>query len=152
MSVAKNTRITPRRAQIASFLGGFSFIPLAQDYIAGRNMAKDVARYNQGKNQKQGLNATKNDKYFHQHGMYRAAKPGVWSALNAALLGELKEYKDFFQSKDPYDAKEAERKKDLKNNYLAIKMALEGNKPVDEVIIPNDTIKFIWEQRKNGEI
>lgn len=125
--------------------------PLIRDKLEMDRTAKEVAQYNKALPQDQRLDPTKNDTYFHQHAMYSAAQNGVFSALLAALAGELKEkYWDKPQKlKDGKTEAEinADSKKDLQNNYLAIKMALESNKPVDEVIIPNPTVQKIREMR-----
>lgn len=131
-----------------------SFAPLAYDFYDMNRTGKEVARYNKNLQPEEKLDPRNNDTYFHQHGMYQAAQQGIVSALMAALAGELKEkYWDTPKKRKdgmPEEKIEADRIKDLKNNYFAIKMALESNKPVDEVIKPNPTVQKIRELR-NGQ-
>lgn len=132
-----------------------ALIPLGLEFVKSRQIAKDIAKYNKNLPQDQKLDSRNNDKYFHQRGMYQAASSGVWSALFAALAGELRELNDArLLRKDgvPEHAIQAERQKDLQNNYDAIIMALQGTDPVDRVVIPNPTIISIQEKKKNGEI
>lgn len=128
-----------------------ALVPLAYDFYDMHRTAREAANYNKSLPEKQRLDTKPNDTYFHQHGMYKAAQQGILSALLAAAAGELKEeYWDKPQKikkGDSIEKIEEDRKKDLQNNYLAIKIALESNKPVDEVIIPNPTVQRIREMR-----
>lgn len=137
-------------------LGGTAIVPLVSNYLDAKLTARDINKYNATRPQNQRLGSENNDKYFHQHAMYEAAHPGIWSALVAATMGELKELNDARVSRKEGKKTEAEiqaeRKKDLKNNYDAIKMALKGMGPVDSVIVPNPTVQVIREKKKNGEI
>jgi len=137
-------------------LGASAFRPLISNFIDSKLTARDINKYNATRPRDQRLAADNNDKYFHQHAMYEAAQPGIWSALVAATMGELKELNDARvlrkEGKKTEAEIQAERKKDLQNNYDAIKMALKGMRPVDEVIVPNPTVQVIREKKKNGEI
>lgn len=133
----------------------YSAIPLVTGYINSKLVGREIAKYNRRVPSDEGLLTHNNDKYFHQHSMYQAARPGIWSALGAALAGELKEYLDVADRRKEGKSEEdiqKERKKDLKNNYEAIRMALEDGRPVDQVILPNPTIVSYREKKKNGEI
>lgn len=153
LSVLDNDNIKWQRyvQSPASSIG--AIYPLYRDLREMNNIGKDVTKYNKGKTKDQKLDASQNDTYFHKHAMYNAAQQGIWSALVAALAGELKEKywdkpKKLVEGKLTEAQIDADTKKDLKNNYLAIKMALESNKPVDEAIIANPTVQVIREQRK----
>lgn len=147
VSVLGNSAIRPERTLQQPYMAFTAIPPVVVDYFKANQMAKDVAKYNKGLSQKQALSGVNNDTYFHQHAMYQAAQQGLYSALAAALAGELKEkYWDGPQKiKDGKSEEdiEADTKKDLKNNYLAIKMALQSNKPVDKAIVANPTVQKI---------
>lgn len=157
LSVVGNDNIKWQRYIQSPFAAIRAAYPLYRDWRDMNDVGKDVSKYNRGKTKEQKLDSTQNDTYFHQHAMYDAAQQGVWSALAAALAGELKEKywdkpKKLAEGKLTEAQIDEDSKKDLKNNYFAIKMALKDNKPVDEVIIPNPTVQAIREKRKNGKI
>lgn len=130
-------------------------VPLLSEYIKFRRVGKDIAAYNKNLPPKERLIPDNNDQYFHQRAMYKAAQSGVWPALLAAVAGEMREYSDIDKYREEGKTEEdieAERQKDLKNNYKAIIMALQSDKPVDEVVKPNPTMVSYMRKKENGEI
>lgn len=136
------------------FLAPLGVAPLYRDYKESNLIAKKAAKYNQGKPKDEKLITENNDKYFHQHAMYQAAQKGIWSARLAEALGYGKELWDAYRDRNTKtpEAIIAEAEKDLQNNKNAIRMGLRSNRPVDEVIIPNDTVRVVREKIKNGEL